>query len=152
MIYDSSVLLNSNWMFEDIVTVPEVISEIKDRRSGYNLLCRSIRVLEPSHASVKAVMEEAAKTGDILKLSSTDIKLVALALERREPLVSDDYDIQNICRTLKIQVKGFSQKGIKNIWEWKQVCGACGKKLTGNICDVCGSEAKTVHHSRRTGI
>lgn len=66
-----------------LVTVPQVIQEIKDRASR-DLLERlpvKLVILDPSTDSIRRVMDMAAKTGDAGAMSRTDVRLCALALE-----------------------------------------------------------------------
>ena len=115
MIYDSSVLLNSMCDFEEIITVEEVLKEIKDRYSKLHIIPRNIKIFEPSEESINTVMLAAEKTGDKNRLSFTDVKLLALALERKDVIVTDDYDIQNLAAFLGIPFKPFRQRGIKEV-------------------------------------
>ena len=50
----------------------------------------------PGDASVEAARELAMLTGDIAGLSSIDLELLALAMEREGTLFTDDYRLQNL--------------------------------------------------------
>ncbi|MBU5575396.1 MAG: ribonuclease VapC [Candidatus Aenigmatarchaeota archaeon] len=139
MIYDSSVLLNSSCNFDEIITVQEVINEVKDKYSKLHLLGRNIKILEPSKEYIEKIKIAAEKTGDIYKLSQTDIKLLALALETNDVIITDDYDIQNLAKFLKIKYKTFKQTGIKKIYIFKKRCKYCKREIKGNICEFCGN-------------
>lgn len=66
-----------------LVTVPQVVQEIKDRASRELLERLPIKlvILDPSTESIRRVMDMAAKTGDAGAMSRTDVRLCALALE-----------------------------------------------------------------------
>lgn len=72
-----------------MITVPEVISEIKNKRQLKRLciLPYDLTVDEPSPESVRHVIEFAKKTGDYLSLSSADIKVIALTYQLEKELV-----------------------------------------------------------------
>lgn len=74
---------------EYIITVPEVVKEIKNKRQLKRLcvLPYELTVDEPSPESVRHVIEFAKKTGDYLSLSSADIKVIALTYQLEKELV-----------------------------------------------------------------
>jgi UPF0271 protein len=101
-----------------------------------------IHVRSPSKSAVAEVMRAAEKTGDVDRLSPTDIQVLALALELGAPMISDDYSIQNVARSLRITCLPMETQGIKKIYYWKYVCRGCGKEYERRVseCDVCGKE------------
>ncbi|KAG4075751.1 hypothetical protein HA402_003577 [Bradysia odoriphaga] len=72
-----------------VITVPEVVSEIKNKRQLKRLcvLPYDLVIDEPSPESVRHVIEFAKKTGDYLSLSSADIKVIALTYQLEKELV-----------------------------------------------------------------
>lgn len=103
-----------------------------------------IQINMPTIESVKHVKEAAKKTGDIDRLSPTDIEVLALALDLEAPLISDDYSIQNTAKILSINCMPMDQKGIKKIFYWKYVCRGCGREYERRLddCPICGQELK----------
>jgi len=91
-------------------TVPEVIEELKDDLSRVRYEVASVRVKEPEDWAVRRARRRARVTGDLVRLSKTDLKVLALAIELREKhdvvLVSSDYSVQNVALTLGIRVYG----------------------------------------------
>lgn len=65
---------------KEIVTVPEVLGEIRDSKSRDLLSRLPFELVEktPSADAMRAVAEHAKKTGDFAALSKTDLKLIAL--------------------------------------------------------------------------
>lgn len=65
------------------ITTPAVVAELKDRdsRDMLNRLPYQLHLMEPSSAAVRRVIECAQKTGDFGVLSTTDIRLCALAYD-----------------------------------------------------------------------
>jgi len=139
-ILDASAIILRKAVFEEMVTIPEVIQEIKDPNSRLYMEVVDIRVEEAKDDFVEKVRKVAEVTGDIERLSETDIKLIAKALEKDGILVTDDYSIQNVARKLGIRYENVIQKGIEKEFKWIRVCKGCGRKTERKICEICGSE------------
>ena len=125
-----------------------VLEEVKHHNVGSSLIHSRVQVTEPSPESVSLVRSTASKTGDMGALSSSDISLLALALDltHREGgvlLVSDDFAVRNVAEVLAIRLSETSMKG----GEWKAMtwtlhCNGCGKNYTNpklTECQVCGT-------------
>lgn len=104
----------------------------------------------PSIKSLEKVKDLASVSGDIEKLSQTDLEVIALAYEKKDKgfnvtIVSDDYSIENLARILHINSIPIITKGISNIVQWLIYCSGCGKVFKDKrimICDVCGTKLK----------
>ncbi len=139
-VMDSSAIFRKK-QYEHMVTVPEVVEEVKDEDSKLFLSLMDIKVEEPSEEAVSKVREVAAKSGDIYKLSNTDIKLIAKALDLdHSVLVTDDYAIQNVASLLSIKVDNILQPTISTTYKWVRVCKGCKRATEHKICPICGSE------------
>lgn len=90
-----------------MITVPEVVNEIKSKRQLKRLcvLPYELVVDEPSPESVKHVVEFAKKTGDYLSLSSADLKVIALTYQLERELVGESH-----LRTAPIVAKTIASK------------------------------------------
>ncbi len=148
-VLDSTVFLEGyakEFIGKPCVSVYEIIDEVKSGHAKIELemaMRSGLDLTEPSKASVERIEKMRDKTKD--KLSNTDIKLLALALElkKREKdtiLVTDDYAMQNIAKFLDIKYLSVSEKGIREKFVWKRFCKSCGKPTDNEICDICGSE------------
>ena len=85
--------LTSNGIF-----VPSsVLDEIRKGKIGrlVSLSTDTIKVVEPDSKYLEKVRNAAVSTGDIDRMSNTDIDAVALALQLSGILVTDDYSMQN---------------------------------------------------------
>ncbi|ANF21891.1 type II toxin-antitoxin system VapC family toxin [Thermococcus piezophilus] len=137
------------------VTTPKVVEEVKDPESGLFLEglinAGKIRVLMPSRESIEAVREAAKRTGELGELSEADMEILALAYELKAVLFTDDYNLQNIAKTLGIEFKTL-KRGIKRVIRWSYVCIGCGKKFTSEppegICSDCGSPVRLIPRKR----
>ena len=143
VILDTSAIiyLNRFDIFQEKLTVPGVINEVKDRISRLKLSSMELRVEEPSTESIEKVRKVAESLGDIDKLSQTDIKVLALALEKGYTIVSDDRNIQNVAKKLGIEFISIFSPRIKKLIVWKKFCKHC-KKIFGikeTVCPICGS-------------
>ncbi len=131
------------------VTVLEVADEMKslDAKVEFDRLSHTISIMEPEKEFTEKVEQAAKKTND--KVSPTDKKVIALALhfkakKKAVVLVSDDYGVQNVAKSLGVEFLSVRQKGIKAQFEWQRKCTACGKPMLGTECQICGSAGKFV--------
>ncbi len=148
-VLDSSVLYYGKDLpaeYECIIT-PGVVRDLTAHGMEERLellLGTKLRILSPSILSVKAVREAAERTGDIRRVSETDLEILAMAYELGYELVTDDYSIQNLAKVLGVNYRGMDQTGIRQVFEWQAKCTGCGKLFPANIkvCDVCGSPTR----------
>ncbi len=102
-------------------TVPEVISEVRDDISRARLSSYNIMILEPNDWAVNRVKRMAKVTGDLDKLSKTDIKVLALAVSLRNRLsnevyvVTTDYAMQNVAKNLGIDIVPIYEREIDEV-------------------------------------
>lgn len=150
-VLDTSALFSMQDLPPDAVTTPGVIAELRkyaDPRLRY--WDELLKVSPPSTASLEAVRKAAESTGDDARLSPVDMEVLALALDLKAVLLTDDYSIQNLARVLHVPYQGVGLKGIKEVLEWKYRCKGCGKLFDKNQpdCPICGSELRSVRARR----
>lgn len=134
-------------------TVPEITEEIKDFKSRLvfdTALEEGKLIIQDVPATyVREVGEIISVSGDVLRLSNPDKKLIALAYMLFDKgkdvmVVSDDYTIQNTLKIMDIPYSGIITDGIKGIYNWKKVCEGCKKEYDENYpfddCEICGSK------------
>lgn len=134
-------------------TVPEITAEIKDFESRlvYDSAVDDglLTVQDVTQDYIDKTDEIISKSGDILRLSLPDKKIIALALMLMDEgkdvkVISDDYTIQNTLKIMNIPYSGIITEGIKEIYNWKKVCQGCKKEFEEDYpfddCDVCGSK------------
>jgi len=131
-----------------LFTVSGVVEELKrsdDRNKLEFLLNAGLIVREPGEEYLKKVKLTSQGTGDDRRLSIADINLLALALELKAVLVTDDYSQQNVAAVLGIEFMGIEESEITGIWHWQLRCKGCGRTFEENYdcCPVCGSLLKT---------
>ena len=80
---------------------------------------------KPNQDSIDLAVDAAKQSGDISRISETDLALVSLALEKSALLITDDYRMQNIASFLELEWQGVSEAGIREVWSWTLVCSGC---------------------------
>ena len=150
LVLDTSAIMARNidlWGAECCIP-PSVIDEIKLgklKRDLDNVISR-LKVIAPSEESRNAAHSAAARKGDDPVLSSTDIDVIALGLQSGGTVVTDDFAIQNVCRSLGIAMESATGTGIREEISWTYRCTGCRKIYSEPvaICSVCGHEVKRV--------
>lgn len=147
VVLDTSALiyLNDFRGFGDIMTVQEVIEEARDRVTNMKLSGMDVKVLEPGEDALKKIRKIARETGDIEKLSKTDLKIVALANQHSATIVSDDRNVQNVAERMQIPYISVFNEKITKLITWKKYCSNCKKYFnSGRVCKFCGGRLKRV--------
>ncbi|MEM1579222.1 MAG: NOB1 family endonuclease [Archaeoglobaceae archaeon] len=144
-VLDTSAIFQRKAVYEQMVTVPEVVAEIIDENSALYFSVKNLRVEEASKKNLEFVKKVSLETGDIYRLSETDLKVLAKAIDEKEKgnevvVVTDDYSIQNLAMKLEIEFEEVVKNKIAKGFKWAKVCRGCGRKVDANICPVCGSE------------
>jgi UPF0271 protein len=107
----------------------------------------------PKDESLERASKLAIETGDMAGLSNVDLGIMALSLEGKRKLVTDDYRLQNIAKKAGIDWAPVSTEGIKKVWKWQLKCIACKKifptpeipnqkKSDWGECTDCGTQLK----------
>jgi len=102
--------------------------------------------VSPATSAARSKVKQAAKgTGDAARLSKTDTEVLALALELKAAVATDDYSIQNLASVLGVEYLPMNMKGISKVVCWNYLCTGCGKvfKEPQPDCPVCGSALRT---------
>lgn len=152
-ILDASAFINGFKLGSDNnYTVPEITEEIKDFESKliFDMALKEGKLVVKDVPSkcIASVNDIISESGDILRLSLPDKKLIALAYMlkdegRNVKVISDDYTIQNTLKIMGIPFSGILTDGIKEIYNWKKVCEGCKKEFPEDYpfddCEICGS-------------
>ncbi len=120
-VMDSAVILNNfNFSFSEnevYFTTNEILVEIIDLRSRQlvetGLKQGKIKIKEPSKKSLFVAKKAAKELNIFHKLSPADFSILALALEIKLPLLSDDYQIQKVCLKLELDFEPVFREKIK---------------------------------------
>ena len=109
--------------------------------------------IEPDKKSLQTATNLAIETGDMAGLSEIDLGILALSINLKKTLVTDDYRLQNLAEKASIDWISVTTDGITEIWNWELKCIACKKifpqpekpnlkKADLGRCEDCGSELK----------
>lgn len=153
-VLDASAFINGFKITENNnFTVPEITAELKDFESRLTFDMAidegKLNVQDVPYQYVNSVNEIISESGDILRLSIPDKKLISLAYMLVEKgfnvkVISDDYTIQNTLKIMGIPFSGIITDGIKEIYNWKKVCQGCKKEFDEDYpfddCEICGSK------------
>jgi endoribonuclease Nob1 len=107
-----------------------------------NLLieAKKICVERPKEKTVSYTRSMSTRIGDS-KISPSDISVVALAVDHRGTIVSDDHRVCNLSTIMSVPCLQLSSSGIKTLRKWTKYCRVCAKKYSydENTCLICGS-------------
>ena len=152
-VLDASAFINGfKIISNNNFTVPEITAEIKDFESRlvFDMAIDEGKLIIQDVQSeyINCVNDIISDSGDILRLSKPDTKLIALAYMfskegKNVKVISDDYTIQNTLKIMGIPYSGIITGGIKEIYNWKKVCEGCKKEYGEDYpfddCEICGS-------------
>ncbi|MEN6442265.1 MAG: nucleotide-binding protein [Methanoregula sp.] len=144
-VLDSTVFFLDFPVSGELYTTPLVMGELIDLPSKCRFekyVSAGLRVLAPQKEIIKLVRTAAEKTRDSGVISETDCEIIALALDLKAVIYTDDFAIQNIAMELHIPVHPIQQRTTKKI-VWKYRCSGCGRYFeTDGECPICGSKIK----------
>jgi len=153
-VLDASAFINGFKLINNKnFTVPEITAEIKDFESKLTFDMAidegKLIIQDVPYEYVEHVESIISKSGDVLRLSVPDKKLISLAYmllkqENNVKVITDDYTIQNSLKIMGIPYSGIITDGIKEIYNWKKVCEGCKKEYDEDYpfddCEICGSK------------
>jgi len=121
------------------------IEHIKKDHDAVQILIETKRltIFEPEQQFIVAVNNAAKKSGDFPNLSKEDVSTIALSLQLKAELVTDDFAISNVAENLNIKVIPAMTSGIKNVVTWVYYCPGCKTNFSNTIeCPNCGNTLK----------
>ena len=133
----------SNDSFMTTSSVYDEIEHIKTKQGVLEMLQQTnrLQIRNPNNESISIVKDTANKTGDSVTISEQDISIIALALENKMELITDDFAVTNVARQLKIQTSSLMTQGISTVGKWISYCSMCGKEFSKEKdCPICGSK------------
>lgn len=124
---------------------PEIYDEIKHIKKNHDAIgalieTKRLNIVQPETKYIDLVKQMAKTTGDITKLSREDISSMALCLQLQGELITDDFAISNVSKSLGIKVMPLMTSGIKDMGSWVYYCAGCHKNFSGTMeCPLCGN-------------
>ena len=152
-VLDASGLINGFYSEKYLnLMTSSTVSEIKDINTEMLLNnCideGKIRIEDIDYSDDEEIIDVISSSGDLMRLSSTDKDIIALALKHKRLgeeviTVTDDYSMQNALKLLNLKFMSVRTRGIKNTIQWKNICKGCRKEYPSDTtlseCDICGS-------------
>ena len=121
------------------------IEHIKKDHDAVQILIETKRLMihDPEHRFIITVNDAAKKSGDFPNLSDEDISTIALSLQLKAELVTDDFAVSNVAKNLNIKVIPVMTTGIKNVVTWIYYCPGCRVNFSKvTECPRCGNKLK----------
>ena len=133
----------SNDSFMTTSMVYDEIQHIKTKQGALEILQQTgrLQIRDPSKDSINIVIDGAERTGDNTTISEQDVSIIALALENKIELITDDFAVTNVAKQLKIKTSSLMTQGISTVGKWISYCSMCGKEFSKQKeCSICGSK------------
>ena len=121
------------------------IELIKKDHDAIRILIETKRLMinEPDNQFIITANNAAKKSGDFPNLSHEDISAIALSIQLKAELVTDDFAVSNVAKNLSIKVVPVMTSGIKNVVTWKYYCPGCKTDFSKvTECPRCGNRLK----------
>ena len=133
---------------EDCYTTSLVYDEIKHIKKNHDALgtlleTNRLKIREPDSESTKSAIKASKDTGDFPQLSKQDMSVIALCIETKGEIITDDFAISNVAKNLELKISPIMTKGIKDVGKWVHYCPGCRTNhASGNECPACGTPLK----------
>ena len=134
--------------YSDCYTTSLVYDEIKHIKKNHDALgtlleTNRLKIREPDAESTKAATNAAKSTGDYPQLSKQDLSVIALCIELRGEIISDDFAISNVARNLGLKISPIMTQGIRDVGRWVHYCPGCRTNHeSGKECPMCATPLK----------
>ena len=132
----------------DCFTTSLVYDEIKHIKKNHDALgtlleTNRLKIREPDKRSIERAVKAAKDTGDFQQLSKQDISIIALCIEMKGEIITDDFAISNVAKNGGLKVSPIMTKGIEDVGRWVHYCPGCRTIHTnGKECPMCGTLLK----------
>jgi len=133
---------------DECYTTTLVYDEIKHIKKNHDALgtlleTNRLKIREPDEKSTNKAIQTAKDTGDYPQLSKQDISIIALCIENKGEIISDDFAISNVAKNLGLKISPIMTKGIKDVGKWIHYCPGCRKNHPNGIeCPICATPLK----------
>ena len=101
-----------------------------------SLVYDEIEHIKKDHDAIQILIETK-------RLTVSDPEPIALSLQLKAELVTDDFAVSNVAKNLKLKVIPIMTSGIKNIITWTYYCPGCETNFSKvTECPNCGNRLK----------
>jgi len=132
----------------DCYTTSLVYDEIKHIKKNQEVLetlleTNRLKIRDPDEESILLAINTSKNTGDYQQLSKQDLSIIALCLDLKGQIITDDFAISNVAKNLGLDISPVMTSGIKDVGKWFYYCPGCGSKpKNGKKCPNCGTFLK----------
>ena len=132
----------------DCYTTSLVYDEIKHIKKNHDALgtlleTNRLKIREPEIESTKKATKAAKETGDFPQLSKQDISIIALCIEMKGEIISDDFAVSNVAKNIGLKISPIMTQGIEDVGKWVHYCPGCRTNhASGKECPMCGTPLK----------
>jgi len=133
---------------DECYTTTLVYDEIKHIKKNHDALgtlleTNRLKIREPDEKSTNKAIQTAKDTGDYPQLSKQDISIIALCIENKGEVISDDFAISNVVKNLGLKISPIMTRGIKDVGKWIHYCPGCRTNHpNGTECPICATPLK----------
>lgn len=132
----------------DCYTTSLVYDEIKHIKKNHDAIgtlleTNRLKIREPETESTKKATKAAKETGDFPQLSKQDISIIALCIEMKGEIISDDFAVSNVAKNIGLKISPIMTQGIEDVGKWVHYCPGCRiNHVSGKECPICGTPLK----------
>jgi UPF0271 protein len=140
----------------DYYTTSLVYDEIKHIKKNQEVLetlleTNRLKIREPDKESIKIAIKSSKNTGDYQQLSKQDLSIIALCLDLKGQIITDDFAISNVAKNIGLKISPVMTSGIKDVGIWVHYCPGCrSNHKSGRECPMCGTPLKRKLLKRKT--
>jgi len=133
---------------ENYFTTPLIYDEIKHIKKNHDAIeilieTKRLNLIQPDSKIVSTIISQAKKNGDFSNLSKQDMSAIALCLEMKGEIITDDFSVSNVSKNLGLKVIPIMTSGIKDVGSWVHYCPGCRKNFFDKTeCPLCGNKLK----------
>ncbi len=132
----------------DCYTTSLVFDEIKHIKKNQEILetlleTNRLKIRDPDKVSTEIAIKASKNTGDYQQLSKQDVSVIALCIDLKGQIITDDFAISNVAKNLGLKISPVMTSGIKDVGKWIHYCPACrSNHKNGKECPKCGTPLK----------
>lgn len=133
---------------DDCYTTSLVYEEIKHIKKNQDALgtlleTNRLKIMDPDKESINAAIVSAKETGDFPQLSKQDISIIALCINLKGEIISDDFAITNVAKNIGLKISPIMTNSFQDVGKWVHYCPGCRTNYTtGKECPMCGTPLK----------
>ena len=132
----------------DCYTTSLVYDEIKHIKKHQEVLetlieTNRLKIKDPDEDATKLAVKASKNTGDYPQLSKQDVSIIALGIDLKGQIITDDFAISNVAKNLGLKISPIMTKGIRDVGKWVHYCPGCrSNHENGKECPSCGTPLK----------